>query len=77
MIARLAAPCLTLLACGALYWAYRALANPAGTILEDLAGTMIWELRWIALGCAIAVLLTLVERLVTWIGAIGAKREAG
>jgi hypothetical protein len=74
MIARLAAPLMTLAACAALYWAYRALERPMGTIFSTLQGTMIWELRWIALGCAFVALLTIVERLATW---IGAKRWKG
>ena len=75
MIARIAAPLLTLLACAVLYWAYTALDRPVGTIFEHLRGTMIWELRWIALGCAVVELLTIVERLSTWIASISAKTK--
>jgi hypothetical protein len=57
-----------------LYWAYLALDNPFGTIFEALQGTMIWELRWIALGCAFIAFLTIVERVATWIASIGKKR---
>lgn len=74
MIARVA-PVLTLLACAALGWTWGALDSPVGTIFAPLRGTMIWDLRWIALGCAFIALLGIVERVATWVAAIGKKRD--
>ncbi len=50
---------LTVLACVLIWFGYDNIAQ--------LRGTFLWELRYVALGCAAIVLLTVVERLSSWL----------
>lgn len=42
--------------------------------IGQLRGTLLWELRYIVLGCAAVILLTAVERLSSWL-AKGSRAE--
>ncbi len=66
MFERVTAPALTILACALLWYGYESIGV--------LRGTPLWELRYVLLGCAAFVLLTLVERISARLGTWGKRR---
>lgn len=52
-------PALTLVACVLIWLGY--------DNLNQLRGTLLWELRYVVLGCAVFVLLSGFERMTSWV----------